>query len=160
MANLPGRTRVIVNGEIFTTWGRVRADGSRFTDEEVATIEGALACGETWHDAVNDWTIGPGAPRTLHSVAVYLCDLAHGGNEEGGWTYPCGEPDEEYAQFTRYFRREDHAHAYRERLDRVLCRRLNVGRRPMSSVLSTGRYHAVIAENHPVRFPAQRPYYE
>jgi hypothetical protein len=159
MSNLPGRTRVIVNGEIFTTWARARSE-NEFSDEEIATIEGALACGETYHDATHDWTISPGASRALHSVAVYLTHLADGGPEEGGWTYTCGEPDPDYGQFTRYFRAEGRAYAYAERLNRRLCDKLNIGRRPLSSVLSTGRYSAIVTTGAPARFPSHRPHYE
>jgi hypothetical protein len=50
--------------------------------------------------------------------------------------------------------------APRERLERVLCRRLNAGRRPISSVLSTGRYSAIVTTGAPARFPSHRPHYE
>jgi len=29
-----------------------------------------------------------------YTVAVYICDRAYGGPEEGGWWYDCGVPSE------------------------------------------------------------------
>ena len=94
------------------------------------------------------------------SVAVFLCDRAYGGPEEGGWWYECGEPVEEYSQFTRYFINKSEAFVYQNRLQARLCNKLNEGRREISSVLSEGQYYATINEGPPVAYPQTRPYYD
>lgn len=98
--------------------------------------------------------------RKLWSVAVYLVDSCDGGPEEGGWTYDVGEPSREHEQFTRLFRTEEQAQSYRDRLERHLIAKLNQGRRPISSVLSTGVYRACYDEGLPAPFPKTRPRYE
>lgn len=98
--------------------------------------------------------------KQIYSVAIYMVDRAYGGPEEGGWWYTFGEPDEEFAQFSRTFRSHDAASAYRARLERRVVDKLNVGRRSIGSVLSTGRYDALVAEGFPAAFPAERPFYE
>ncbi len=159
---LDGRTRLVLDrgehGITYLSWSRFRAGWSEAT-EELDRIEGLLIDGQAFEG--EDFVIYRNEnQRVLYSVAVYLCDLANGGPEEGGWTYLWGEPAEEYGQFTRYFRSLDAAHAYSERLDKRLCDKLNVGRRPMSSVLSTGRYSANVNPGAPARFPSHRPHYE
>lgn len=90
----------------------------------------------------------------MRYVNVYLADRAYGGPEEGGWWYDCGEAIRSFPCYTH------------RRAERVLLRvrriveRANVGRRPKSSVLSTGVYECWI-EDHPARdYPACRPHYE
>ena len=101
----------------------------------------------------------PKDPR-LYSVSIYFVTLEYGGPEEGGWWYDAGEPSSEYAQFTRVFRREAPARDYRARLERVLIRRLNKGRRDYRSVLGAGEYRACLDDGLPRAFPAERPHYE
>ena len=43
-----------------------------------------------------------------YTVAIFFVDRAYGGPEEGGWWYDFGEPDSDYARFTRGFRAETH----------------------------------------------------
>ncbi len=96
----------------------------------------------------------------MTTVAVFLVDRAYGGPEEGGWWYDTGEPAHEYARFTRGFRNDAPAAAYAARLNRVLCDNLNKGRHPISSVLSKGRYRALVCDGNPRPYPETRPHYE
>lgn len=94
-------------------------------------------------------------------VSIYLVDKAWGGPEEGGWWYDAGEPALEYASHTRIFSIEGRALAYRDMLRSGLVAQLNEGRREINSVLSEGRYEAVIDEDHyPEPYPKERPHYE
>lgn len=94
---------------------------------------------------------------TTYVVAVYLIDRAYGGPEEGGWYFNCGE----HVRTLKTFRREDEAVEYSRRLNRLLKKTLNKGRREISSVLSDGRYAAEVWDNHaPSHYPTQRPHYE
>jgi len=89
-------------------------------------------------------------------VAVYLQDRAYGGPEEGGWWYDCGE----HVRTMRTFGSEQSAVRYAERLNDKLDNTLNYGRRPISSVISTGRYGAEVHDEHaPASYPAERPFY-
>jgi len=94
------------------------------------------------------------------SVAVYLVDRAYGGSEEGGWWFSTGDPDDEFVRFAKGFRDQTSAERYRDRLDRVLCRRLNRGRPSIGSVLSRGQFQASVQEGHPKAWPETRPHYE
>lgn len=96
----------------------------------------------------------------MYTVAIFLCDRAYGGPEEGGWYYDCGEPSNEHANQTRGFQRERDAARYATKLDETVVRALNVGRRSISSVLSEGRYAAVVCDGNPKPYPLERPRYE
>lgn len=121
----------------------------------------------------------PAAP--FWTVAIYLVDRAYGGPEEGGWWYTCGErvdhaldginPNDLLTVLTgegTRFRDTDEesaakqeARAYAELLQQQLDATVNVGRRDINSVLSTGRYQAIAYNGHPPQhFPATRPHYE
>lgn len=90
-------------------------------------------------------------------VAVYLEDRCWGGPEEGGWWYDAGE----HVRTMRVFNDVDKACIYTNRLNRLLDKTLNKDRRELSSVLSDGRYCALIHDNFaPARYPEQRPHYE
>ena len=95
--------------------------------------------------------------RTVYVVAVYLCDRAYGGPEEGGWWYDTGE----MARIIRTFKDEERAVAHATRMNRLLDATINKGRREISSVLSDGRYCAEVHENiAPHHYPERRPHYE
>lgn len=115
------------------------------------------------------------------TVAIYLCDRAYGGPEEGGWWYDCGErvdhvleginPNSLLTVFTgegtvykdtdEQSAGEQEAHAYAALLQAQLDATVNKGRRPISSVLSEGQYFARAYPGHPpTHFPATRPHYE
>jgi hypothetical protein len=89
-------------------------------------------------------------------LAVYLVDRAYGGHEEGGWYYDCGTLVRVVAT---YFNAE-RGYAARETLQDELDIAVNQGRRPISSVLSEGRYDAILAREHAApHFPTHRPRY-
>jgi len=94
-----------------------------------------------------------------YTVAVYLCDRAWGGAEEGGWYYDTGTPCDEYAEFTRGFVREAAARVYAEQLNTSHSAEWNRDRAQTSSVLSQGRYYAEVCEGLPTAYPSTRPYY-
>jgi hypothetical protein len=95
-------------------------------------------------------------PRTLFYVAVYLVDRAYGGPEEGGWWYDTGD----LVRVIRTTPSENKAYELAGRLNGHL-RRLNYGRRPVSSVLSDGVYRAQVWSDLPPKFyPETRPHYE
>lgn len=90
-------------------------------------------------------------------VAVYMTDREYGGAEEGGWWYDTGD----IVRTVKTFRNEQKAINYCQRLNSILDKTLNRGRRPTSSVLSTGRYAAEVWDNHAPRFyPERHPHYE
>ena len=97
------------------------------------------------------------ANKTVYIVAVYLCDRAYGGPEEGGWWYSTGE----LVRIIRTFKDEERAAAYATRMNRLLNATINKGRREISSVLSDGRYYAEVHESiAPRHYPEHRPHYE
>ena len=98
---------------------------------------------------------------TAFVVSVYLCDRAYGGPEEGGWWYDCGEPSPEHLKHLRVFSNRAEARLHCHGMQEMLDREDNVGRSPISSVLSTGQYRALIDEDKlPEAYPAIRPHYE
>jgi hypothetical protein len=96
----------------------------------------------------------------MYTVAIFLIDRAYGGSEEGGWYYECGEPQENMVQHFRGFIRKAWAEKYADFLNETVCKELNVGRRPISSVLSQGLYQAQVCEGLPKAYPETRPHYE
>lgn len=105
-----------------------------------------------------------------HYVAIYLVDLAYGGPEEGGWYYSCGQlvTDSLNDVPTEYMFKlfdknsEKDRYEWRKKVQDHLDKTVNVGRREISSVLSTGRYQALCfnglsAKSH---FPDVIPHYE
>ena len=94
---------------------------------------------------------------TRHIVAVYLCDRAYGGPEEGGWWYDTGE----LVRIHHITGSESEARTRCQRLNRRLDATLNRGRRPISSVLSDGQYRAEVREDFvPQHYPDRKPHYE
>jgi hypothetical protein len=103
----------------------------------------------------------------MWSVAIYLVDRSFGGPEEGGWYYSEGDlvhPDELSVEGWTpggVFGKEDEAIEFCDGLQRALDAGPNKSRRPISSVLSTGRYRAMIHSGWPPQhFPDTRPHYE
>ena len=101
------------------------------------------------------------AQHKWFAVAVYLCDQAWGGPEEGGWWYGTGS----LVRVIRHERTEDRAYAYARRINARLKSRgfgPNRDRREMSSVLSEGEYWAEVrpADEVPAHYPEHRPHYE
>lgn len=95
-----------------------------------------------------------------YTVAVYLCDRAYGGPEEGGWWYACGVPSEEHAHHTRGFVGENSAYVYARKLNDKYGALWNEGRRDVNSVLSEGQYYAEVFEGNPRPYPAAKPVYD
>ncbi len=92
-----------------------------------------------------------------YSVAVYLVDKAYGGPEEGGWWYNAGEA----VRLIRTFKSETKASLFACRIQHLLDKTLNKGRREISSVLSTGRYYAEVHDGIPPQvYPEVTPRYE
>ncbi len=95
--------------------------------------------------------------KSNYSVALYKCDMAYGGPEEGGWYYNTGE----LIKVLKIFITEDKANMYAARAQCLIDLKINKGRREISSVLSEGRYFTEVYENLPPKYyPEQRPHYE
>ena len=101
-------------------------------------------------------------------VGIYLVDLARGGPEEGGWYYECGylQTDKDFephqaGYLPKAFTNIKEAYQYSAEVQQHLDITINVGRRPISSVLSEGKYAAIVMEGSlPLYYPATRPHYE
>lgn len=117
----------------------------------------------------------PQAPAAFYSVAIYLVDKAYGGPEEGGWWYNYGiRQDVDFSKqwdllnntfgnhgIPRIFDSEESACAWCENVNMLLDATLNKGRRDISSVLSTGKYRAMVHDNYPPHhWPELTPHYE
>jgi hypothetical protein len=92
-------------------------------------------------------------------AAVYLVDRTYGGPEEGGWWYTGGD----LVRTIRVFRagQKQQAQAFCDQFQTHLDATLNRGRRPISSVLSTGRYYIELHDgNAPEHYPTVKPHYE
>lgn len=103
----------------------------------------------------------------MHSVAVYLVQRLCGGPEEGGWYFDAGElcSAPELTAFGTTFPvgHEDRAARMGAEIQGHLDRDWNVGdhARPLSRVLSAGRYVAQVHDGWPpLAFPAERPRFE
>jgi hypothetical protein len=86
-------------------------------------------------------------------VNVYLVDRAYGGPEEGGWWYDTGE-------LLRVFPVE---RKYADALRDEIAKRdefSNEGRRPISSVASTGQYRVTVSDEPGESYPTTTPHYE
>ena len=136
------------------------------THEEDCWTDGQVRTCVKWHfiDAAEDKakaatfyeTLFP--PFTLY-VSLYLVDRSYGGAEEGGWWYPCGEPDEETVKTFMSTDRAS-AEAYAHELETERDERNAHRHSDISSVLSEGRFEVVIEEDKPAPFPRTRPHYE
>lgn len=106
-------------------------------------------------------------PETLYWVGVYLEDRAFGGRAEGGWWYDCGE-----LQTAPWLYRElgltpschaslAAARAARDGFAEGLAKLNSERRSDIGSVLSEGRYTALIFEDKlPAFYPEIKPHYE
>lgn len=110
--------------------------------------------------------------RNQQIVAIYLCNRAYGGPEEGGWWYDCGErvteapeginPNDLVTLFDGANGRHE-ANAWRDTLQLQLDTYCNNrgSRSDLNSVICEGRYIAKVYESHaPAFYPATRPHYE
>lgn len=95
-----------------------------------------------------------------YTVAIFMVDLAYGGPEEGGWYYDCGYPSTDHLEYIRGFTTEEDAVFYCQQLNESVVVDLNKGRHPISSVLSEGRYTAIVCDGTPKPYPRTRPHYE
>lgn len=109
----------------------------------------------------------PEAPFSFWTVAIYLVDRSYGGPEEGGWWYDAGErQDYEIDSINptfmlSVFYAEQRAYNFADALQSLLNEGPNKGRRPISSMASTGRYQALVYNGHPPKhFPEVAPHYE
>lgn len=103
----------------------------------------------------------------MRSVAVYLSQRLYGSPEEGGWHYDSGAlcTDPALTAFGVTFAEghEDRVRTMALEVQAHLDRDRNVGdhARPISSVLSAGRFEARVHDGWPpLAFPAERPRYE
>ena len=105
----------------------------------------------------------------FYTVAIYDVNRYCGGSEEGGWWYSAGtRVDEPLAGIPgsllcTVFRTTDldGAISFAAHLQRLLDTTANVGRRPISSVLSDGWYYAEVRDGFPPRhYPRETPHYE
>jgi hypothetical protein len=102
-------------------------------------------------------------PPASYTVAVYLCDRAYGGPEEGGWWYDTGCLSRDHWHLTRVFKPEQRAEAlaYCRELNDKALREDNKGRPPAHSVNSIGVFVAQVYDDFPPAFfPQERPRYE
>ena len=92
-----------------------------------------------------------------YSVTVYKEYRLYGGPEEGGWWYDAAEPVDD-APVRWYYSlgaAREGAAAWNAALEGS-----DLNSRPLSSVLSDGRYVAYVCEGFPEPFPKERPVYE
>jgi hypothetical protein len=108
-------------------------------------------------------------------VAIYLVDRLYGGPEEGGWWYEAGVrldasnlhipvspfPNRQWQEVFTGPLAEAIAEPSITALQAHLDKTANVGRKPISSVLSTGRFQAMMFEGAaPLIYPEKKPHYE
>lgn len=123
-------------------------------------------------EADADDNVAIDAPRASDGwwwVALYRVELRYGGPEEGGWFYTAGDLVTDHRVLEdaglmppTAFGDDKSARSARMVMQAVADETLNKGLRPLSSVLSTGRYEARIERgvHAPMGFPARRPIYE
>lgn len=90
----------------------------------------------------------------LKFVVIWFNTREYGGPEEGGWYFDTGEPVKVYTCYS-----VGEVEFYQKRAERMVAGS-NEGRRPLSSVLSTGRYSVTVEDEKPEAYPANRPHYE
>lgn len=103
----------------------------------------------------------------FYTVAIFLVNRAYGGPEEGGWWYDYGVLiDDALPEAAEYgipsiYASETAAEAHSEQMQVRLDLTVNLGRRSIDSVLSTGRYQAMVFPGYPpAHWPETRPHYE
>lgn len=100
--------------------------------------------------------------HTWTAVAVYECNRAYGGPEEGGWYFDCGELETSIPPIIVSPPTEE---AIRQAIatqeDYIRGMNLNEGRYEPNSVLCNGYYEVVTFDGClPKAFPKNRPHYE
>lgn len=98
----------------------------------------------------------------FYVVCVAMTDKAYGGPEEGGWYYDTTEPclGGDYP-IPVVVKTRDEAEAAADKMDADFITDANEGRPSTSSVLSRGRYTAMIYEGEwPTSLPKEIPHYE
>jgi hypothetical protein len=110
-----------------------------------------------------------------YTVAIYLVDKQYGGPEEGGWWYEAGTrvdaktdgievspfPENGWSETFYGPLAQDIADSSATALQAHLDAHANQGRPSISSVLSKGRYQALVFEGEaPAFFPQTKPHYE
>ena len=101
--------------------------------------------------------------RKFYTVAIYMEDRAYGGPEEGGWYYDTAQlvTEPRAATLLRGFDNQKDAFDYADALNQVYMPQWNEGRPEVSSVLSEGRYYAIVNEGMPAPYyPEETPHYE
>ena len=118
--------------------------------------------GYTFEEQPEDEDLARPAPPKFYSVAICMYNKQYGGPEEGGWWYSTYEPIDQLAWMTKIVLTSEEARSAKTELERVIVdKEFNKGRRPVSSVLSTGQYVAVIFPGtYPEYLPTSRPHYE
>ena len=106
-------------------------------------------------------------PAPFWTVAIYLIDRSYGGPEEGGWYYTSGDRVDHVLDgvpgswLLTVYDTEEQCEVFVKQLQDLLDKTVNVGRRDIGSVLSTGRYQAEVYNGHPPKhYPETRPHYE
>lgn len=159
---------VIVNGGEPISWSEF-LDANDFSPDEIADMRQSLeehGSYEGGGGAAAEFSVAVApTPPPFYSVAVYLEDRAYGGPEEGGWWYDCGQRVDDLPGFLPAIfapDRETDALLHRKAVEDKLNATLNKERRSdTGSVLSEGRYVAVLCEGYPApHYPATRPHYE
>jgi hypothetical protein len=116
-----------------------------------------------------DWTPADGSESDEHTtaepafytVAVYLCDRAFGGREEGGWWYDTGMRCDEFVPVICATREQ--AYEVRNTLQATLDSGVNAdgSNRDLGSVNCVGRFCAEVWDGYPdSHYPTHRPHYE
>ena len=107
------------------------------------------------------------AAGTIFWVGVYLEDRAYGGHEEGGWWFDYGQLQKERwvyesaGAFPACYPTRAAAVIARDRMAEGLAELNGERRSDIVSVLSEGRFVAIIFENElPAHYPERRPRYE
>ena len=99
--------------------------------------------------------------NTVYSVFTFLVDKQYGGAEEGGWYYETGEPVLEAGlPLPKFTTDVNEADKWCREMQNDLDNTINVGRRDIGSVLSTGIYRAKVSVGMPTSYPVTRPHYE
>jgi len=93
-------------------------------------------------------------------VSLYLCNMAFGGSEEGGWWYVVGEYIND-SDLNKMFTDHESALAYKDSDEvKEVLKIMNEGGYGISSVLSDGEYEMCVEDEFPHSFPIERPHYE
>jgi hypothetical protein len=90
----------------------------------------------------------------LKFVVIWFNTREYGGPEEGGWWFDTGESREVYTCHT-----ESEVEVHQKQAEETVAKR-NEGRRPIDSVVSTGRYSVTVEDEKPESYLAVTPHYE